>query len=116
MKMGFASYNETSAKLIPNMGQDQQDITCPDDYNFCSTAKWKNASWSNGNHPSLNWNNPPQKDTIIVPTGGYVVIRFKAIALINSVIVRTFTYLGCITITTIFWYPVPFSICCNGGR
>jgi hypothetical protein len=26
----------------------------------------------------LNWNNPPQKDTIIVPTGGYVVIRFKA--------------------------------------
>jgi hypothetical protein len=57
------------AKLIPNMGQDQQDITCPNDYNFCSTAKWKNASWSNGNHPSLNWNNPPQKDTVIVPTG-----------------------------------------------
>ena len=78
MKMGFASYDEASAKLIPNTGQDQQDITCPDDYNFCSTAKWKNASWSNGNHPSLNWNNPPQKDTIIVPTGGYVVIRFKA--------------------------------------
>jgi FtsP/CotA-like multicopper oxidase with cupredoxin domain len=54
MKMGFASYNETSAKLIPNMGQDQQDIKCPDDNDFCSTAQWKNASWSNGNHPSLN--------------------------------------------------------------
>jgi hypothetical protein len=78
MKMGFASYNETSAKLIPNMGQDQQDIKCPDDNDFCSTAQWKNASWSNGNHPSLNWDDPPQKDTIIVPTGGYVVIRFKA--------------------------------------
>lgn len=78
MKMGFASYNPSTGKLIPDRGQDKQDIICNDGKNFCNNAQWRNSTWSNGNHPSLNWDNPPQKDTIIVPTGGYVVIRFKA--------------------------------------
>ncbi|VDH93931.1 Hypothetical predicted protein [Mytilus galloprovincialis] len=78
MKMGFASYSQDDGKLIANRGQDQQDIICNDGKNFCNNAQWRNSTWSNGNHPTLNWDNPPQKDTIIVPTGGYVVIRFKA--------------------------------------
>ncbi|CAG2228806.1 unnamed protein product [Mytilus edulis] len=62
----------------PGSGQDQQDIICNDGKNFCNNAQWRNSTWSNGSHPTLNWDNPPQKDTIIVPTGAYVVIRFKA--------------------------------------
>ena len=78
MKMGFAEYNNQTAKLLPNRGQEQIDLVCNDGKNFCTAAEWRNTSWSNGNNPTLNWNNPPQKDTIIVPTGGYVIIRFKA--------------------------------------
>ncbi|VDH91122.1 Hypothetical predicted protein, partial [Mytilus galloprovincialis] len=78
MKMGFASYDSTTGQLNSNGGQDQQDIICRDGKNFCSNANWLNTSWANGNYPALNWNNPPQKDTIILPTGGYVIIRFRA--------------------------------------
>lgn len=78
LKMGFAEYDMVTAKLKKNMGQDQIDLICNDSKNFCNAARWRNSSWENGNHPFLNWNDPPQKDTIIVPTGGYVVIRFKA--------------------------------------
>ncbi|VDI04336.1 Hypothetical predicted protein [Mytilus galloprovincialis] len=77
MKMVFATYDSES-QLVPNGGQDTIDISCTDSNNFCSDAKWKNASWENGRHPDLNWHNPPQKDTIIIPSGGYVIIRFKA--------------------------------------
>ncbi|XP_052080741.1 uncharacterized protein LOC127718725 [Mytilus californianus] len=77
MKMVFATY-DSDGKLVPNGGQDTIDIICHDSKKFCSDAKWRNESWTNGKHPDLNWHNPPQKDTIIIPTGGYVVIRFKA--------------------------------------
>ncbi|CAC5410145.1 unnamed protein product [Mytilus coruscus] len=77
MKMAFNTY-DSDGQLVPNGGQDTIDIICQDSKKFCSDAKWRNESWSNGKHPDLNWHNPPQKDTIIIPTGGYVVIRFKA--------------------------------------
>ncbi|XP_071149358.1 uncharacterized protein [Mytilus edulis] len=77
MKMVFATYDK-EGQLVSNGGQDTIDISCTDSNNFCSDAKWKNASWENGRHPDLNWHNPPQKDTIIIPSGGYVIIRFKA--------------------------------------
>ncbi|XP_076087804.1 uncharacterized protein LOC143058220 isoform X1 [Mytilus galloprovincialis] len=77
MKMAFATY-DSNGQLIPNGGQDTIDIICPDSKKFCSDAKWRNESWTNGKHPHLNWHNPPQKDTIIIPSGGYVIIRFKA--------------------------------------
>ncbi|VDI80898.1 Hypothetical predicted protein [Mytilus galloprovincialis] len=77
MKMVFATY-DSDGKLTQNGTQDNIDIICPDSKNFCSDAKWRNESWVEGNHPDLNWINPPQKDTIIIPTGGYVIIRFKA--------------------------------------
>ncbi|CAG2240675.1 unnamed protein product [Mytilus edulis] len=77
MKMVFATY-DSDGKLMQNGTQDNIDIICPDSKNFCSDAKWRNESWVEGKHPDLNWINPPQKDTIIIPTGGYVIIRFKA--------------------------------------
>jgi hypothetical protein len=45
--------------------------------NYCNSAKWRNQTW-NSNIPGAKTIYPPEKDTIIVPTGGYVVIRFKA--------------------------------------
>ncbi|XP_063411957.1 uncharacterized protein LOC134694824 isoform X2 [Mytilus trossulus] len=77
MKMVFATY-DNDGQLMQNGTQDNIDIICPDSKNFCSDAKWRNENWTEGRHPDLNWNNPPQKDTIIIPSGGYVIIRFKA--------------------------------------
>ena len=51
------------------------DITCENERNNCDT----NVTWSDGR---LNYGRgnltPPEKDTVIVPVGGYVVIRFRA--------------------------------------
>ncbi|XP_045167091.2 uncharacterized protein LOC123530385 [Mercenaria mercenaria] len=73
MKMGFGTYNQTTGNLTAN----SNDISCTDKFGYCSSASWTNGSWAGGNVPGLN-RQPPQKDTIIVPTGGYVVIRFRS--------------------------------------
>lgn len=64
MKMGFGSYNKTTGVLIENT----KDIKCTDGFGYCSSAAWTNPNWSGGNVPGMN-RRPPQKDTIIVPTG-----------------------------------------------
>lgn len=43
MRMGFSSYNSESGKLLPNLGQDQQDIVCNDGKNFCNAAQWRDV-------------------------------------------------------------------------
>ncbi|KAH3735401.1 uncharacterized protein LOC127850288 isoform X2 [Dreissena polymorpha] len=71
MKMGLGSYNRLNGYLVgPNT-----DINCTDSFGYCSTMRWNNESWNDGNIPGMN-DDPPQKDTIVVPTGGYVVVRF----------------------------------------
>ncbi|WAR25894.1 ASO-like protein, partial [Mya arenaria] len=70
MKMGFGAYDETNGRLI----NDTTDIMCTDLNNFCTDMRWTDSSWIGGNIPGLS-NDPPQKDTIVVPTGGYVVVR-----------------------------------------
>ena len=52
------------------------DLECPTDR--CHNATFKDPTWLGGNIPGLNEINPPLKDTVIVPAGGYVVIRFLA--------------------------------------
>ncbi|KAK3576109.1 hypothetical protein CHS0354_028008 [Potamilus streckersoni] len=78
VKMGYGQYNDTTAKIIG----DNLDINCrgnPDrSMTFCNNATWANNNWLGGNVPGLELERPPRKDTIIVPTGGYVVIRLKA--------------------------------------
>ena len=70
MKMGFGEYNKDTGKfLFPTT-----DIECLGSKNYCNSAKWADGNWTSG----LNLEYPPEKDTIIVPTGGYVIIRFKA--------------------------------------
>lgn len=41
------------------------------------SAQWRNSSWNFGNVPGINIENPPKKDTIMVPFRGYVIIRFR---------------------------------------
>ncbi|KAL3866697.1 hypothetical protein ACJMK2_043978 [Sinanodonta woodiana] len=78
IKMGYGQYNETTAKITG----DNLDINCrgnPDrSMTFCNNATWANTSWLGGNVPGVELERPLRKDTIIVPTGGYVVIRLKA--------------------------------------
>lgn len=74
LKMGFGIYNESSGLLIDQT----RDINCNDKKSFCNEEKWYDPFWNDGNYPTLNLDKPPQKDTIVVPSGGYVVIRFKA--------------------------------------
>ncbi|XP_061179028.1 uncharacterized protein LOC133187625 [Saccostrea echinata] len=77
VKMGFGSYDRTSAKFI----SETNDIQCQGKSNnsFCNAEIWRNKSWNNADSiPGLKMQYQPQKDTIIVPTGGYVIVRFKA--------------------------------------
>eukprot|EP00755_Sulcionema_specki_P031471 Sspe_Gene.2105::Locus_697_Transcript_2_2_Confidence_0.875_Length_1948::g.2105::m.2105 len=36
------------------------------------------ASWAGGKPPALNYDRPPLKDTVVVPPGGYAVVRYVA--------------------------------------
>ncbi|KAK3579382.1 hypothetical protein CHS0354_029684 [Potamilus streckersoni] len=78
LKMGYGNYNKTTGKII----SDNFEIDCRDtldrDKSLCNQATWSNSSWINGNVPHLELKRAPRKDTIIVPTGGYVIIRFQA--------------------------------------
>lgn len=78
LKMGYAEYNETTGKFIAQ----NPDIDCrggvPLEKSFCNTATWANQTWLNGNVPDLELQNPPRKDTLIIPSGGYAVIRIRA--------------------------------------
>lgn len=51
------------------------DIPCTT--NTCYGLSWGNSSWLNGNVAGMN-PNPSYRDTIALPIGGYVVIRFRA--------------------------------------
>ena len=74
LKMGYPVCNQTTAKIT---GQNP-DVYCGGPKNFCNAARWMNSTWKPGNVPGLNLKNPPRKDTIIVPTGGYVVVRIRS--------------------------------------
>lgn len=57
--------------LVTNFSR---DIECESE--TCQTPRWSNKEWAAGNLPDLNLRNPPLKDTVVVPRGGYVVLRF----------------------------------------
>ncbi|KAH3874207.1 hypothetical protein DPMN_037449 [Dreissena polymorpha] len=69
IKMGLGSYTpDTGILVAPN-----QDIICTDGRKFCSTMRWKDSSRNNGNVTGMN-EDPPQKDTIVLPTGLFIYI------------------------------------------
>lgn len=72
--MGFGTYDESTGTFLLS----STDIECLGNKSYCNEAQWANSSWTDNNIPGLQLDYPPEKDTIIVPTGGYVIIRFKA--------------------------------------
>ncbi|XP_033119509.1 laccase-1-like [Anneissia japonica] len=66
VKMGFPSYNKTSGQM-----------ESPNDDVDCLTRDCCQTHWSNGTTPKLNLRNPPMKNTLVIPSGGYAVIRFR---------------------------------------
>ncbi|XP_066264314.1 uncharacterized protein [Branchiostoma lanceolatum] len=67
LAMGFPDYNETTGRWISqNAG-----IDCGND-NKCNMASW------NGTRPNLNFNKPPIRDTVVIPSRGYTVIEFRS--------------------------------------
>ena len=77
VKVGFGTYDRLSAKYL----QETNDIHCDGRMkpSMCNSERWKESSWDDPNSIlDIKLNNPPIKDTIVVPSGGYVVIRFKA--------------------------------------
>lgn len=47
-------------------------IVCDDGTTYCTRPRWNNTA-----RPTLNLNNPPIKDTVVIPSRGYVVVRFR---------------------------------------
>lgn len=78
VKMGYPTYDNTTGKIIG----ENLDVDCrggtPRNESFCNDATWADPSWADGNIPGLELEKPVRKDTIIVPSGGYVVTRIVA--------------------------------------
>ncbi|CAF0817757.1 unnamed protein product [Didymodactylos carnosus] len=76
--MGYPTYNYTNHRYKSS----NTDINCKNETNsFCNYAGWSNKYWSLGNIASIpiaNLVNPPIKDTIFVPVGGFIVARFRS--------------------------------------
>lgn len=86
LKMGYPPQNATDGSLMNVTDKDNKlfnkDIDCRRDqnpgYEFCNEARWMNQSWNGGKIPGLNTKNPPRKDTLIIPTGAYAVLRIRS--------------------------------------
>ncbi|XP_057293169.1 LOW QUALITY PROTEIN: uncharacterized protein LOC130621834 [Hydractinia symbiolongicarpus] len=78
LKMDYFPQNRTTGALLKDREQLSADIKCNGSKLYCNDARWKNESWQYGKVPGLNLKNPPRKDTLIIPTGGYAVIRIRS--------------------------------------
>ncbi|XP_076447285.1 uncharacterized protein LOC143284485 [Babylonia areolata] len=78
LKVGYPNYDNHTGNFV----SDNLDVDCrgnPDrSLSFCNNATWSNASWSGNGVDGLELDHPVLKDTVNVPTGGYVVIRIQA--------------------------------------
>lgn len=71
VKIGYPKYDEVTGIATAR----NPDIQCLD---FdCTKATWTVPGWRNG-VPDLNLKDPPIKDTVNIPWGGYVIVRFIA--------------------------------------
>ncbi|VDM75505.1 unnamed protein product [Strongylus vulgaris] len=73
MKVGWPKYNASGmiAEMNPDIDCDGADTNCDD-------VVWRNKSWLHGAVAGMNTRNPSLRDTVTVPVGGYVVLRFRA--------------------------------------
>ena len=68
VKMGFFEYDSTSGAWT----MDNQDVKCDTSYP-CARPRWAKKK-----PKGLNLKDPPVKNTVVVPSRGYTVIRFKS--------------------------------------
>ena len=54
------------------------DIACRSDPVICNEAHWTDPDTDGLNVEGMIERSPPLKDTVLLPAGGYVVIRFEA--------------------------------------
>ena len=66
LAMGYPTYNTTTGRHL----SDNEDIEC-------NTLLCSKPAWREGRAPTLNLVDPPVKDVLIIPAGGYAVIRFR---------------------------------------
>jgi len=77
LKMGYGRYDGlTGMRSFPH---DNSDIACKGPPFPCYEADWKDKSFKGDNIPGLNLVNPMQKDTLLISTGSYAVIRFRSL-------------------------------------
>uniref|UniRef100_A0A914UHB2 Uncharacterized protein n=1 Tax=Plectus sambesii TaxID=2011161 RepID=A0A914UHB2_9BILA len=76
LKMGYPSYNDTNFVSHPN-----SDLPCapPFTESKCNNLKWSNSSWMNGRVAGMNTVDPSYRDSVVIPAGGYIVVRFRAV-------------------------------------
>ena len=65
-------YPPTTDELPPGV----PDLACYTEQ--CTEMGWDNTTWQNNNVPDLVMTGAPLKDTFLLPSAGYIVIRFKA--------------------------------------
>ena len=73
IKIVWPTYNRVTGKFI----RQTPDIQCAEEHGGCRNPVWTDRSWDGGNVPGVVSDSAVQKDTVIVPVGGYVIIRFK---------------------------------------
>lgn len=69
LKMGFPVVDNTTGKIL--RGND--DIAC----NWRQDRTCSRPYWTAGSPTGLNFDNPPGKNTVVVPAMGYTVVRFR---------------------------------------
>lgn len=74
VKIGWPTYNKSTNIFMEN----NADIGCKDGSVSCNVGGWRDPAWSGGRLPGMVERSPVIKDTVTVPVGGYVVVRFKA--------------------------------------
>ncbi|XP_033746715.1 uncharacterized protein LOC117331871 [Pecten maximus] len=76
--MGYSTYNNVTDEFISQ----NTDINCRgvggQNQSFCNKATWSDPSWLGGNVPGIELQHAPRKDTLLIPSGSYAVIRIKA--------------------------------------
>ena len=74
--MGYPKYKADNYLFLEN----NNDIACKND-ELCVNATWSDSEWLMGNINKAQYTNllnPPRKDTIFIPVGGYAVLRFRS--------------------------------------
>ncbi|OWF48324.1 Laccase-4 [Mizuhopecten yessoensis] len=78
LKMGYATYDNITGDVISQ----NKDINCrgegDQNQSFCNNATWSDPSWLGGNVPDMELEHPPRKDTLLIPSGSYAVLRIRA--------------------------------------